>query len=373
MMGDTLELSPSLCVPPTPSGATKSHVGPLSWHWVTLWGCQHPSVSRPHLVPPNPTEAPQCNLGVTFGLSPSLCVLPPFDATKSHKGPLSCCRVTLWSCHHLFVSCSHIVPPNPTGVPNAMMGDTLGLSPSVLSHPHLVTPNPTGVPNAIWVPLWACHHPPTPPFQRHHGSPHRCVLLPGCAPGDGGVGPAWRRPSLGSPLPALPPGGAEKRTPSLHFKPPLVFQTFLIPPPKKIPQKVEPKSPRHGGELVAEVLKAHGVRFVFALAGGHISPILVAAEKVGIRVVDTRHEATAVFAADAVSRLSGMEWGEGTPRECRAGGQRLRRMGGFGEGYRVWGSWLSRALCGSSWMGILPIYSHPKPIWDLQFQWVEGT
>lgn len=69
--------------------------------------------------------------------------------------------------------------------------------------------------------------------------------------------------------------------------------------------KVEPKSPRHGGELVADVLKAHGVRFVFTLAGGHISPILVAAEKVGIRVVDTRHEATAVFAADAVSRLSG--------------------------------------------------------------------
>ncbi|KAM6037607.1 LOW QUALITY PROTEIN: 2-hydroxyacyl-CoA lyase 2 [Theristicus caerulescens] len=69
--------------------------------------------------------------------------------------------------------------------------------------------------------------------------------------------------------------------------------------------KVDPRSPRHGGELVAEVLKAHGIRFVFTLAGGHISPILVASEKVGIRVVDTRHEATAVFAADAVSRLSG--------------------------------------------------------------------
>ncbi|KAM4643783.1 LOW QUALITY PROTEIN: 2-hydroxyacyl-CoA lyase 2 [Amazona ochrocephala] len=69
--------------------------------------------------------------------------------------------------------------------------------------------------------------------------------------------------------------------------------------------KVDPQSPRHGGELVAEVLKAHGVRFVFTLAGGHISPVLVASEKVGIRVVDTRHEATAVFAADAVSRISG--------------------------------------------------------------------
>ncbi|XP_050193498.1 2-hydroxyacyl-CoA lyase 2-like [Myiozetetes cayanensis] len=70
--------------------------------------------------------------------------------------------------------------------------------------------------------------------------------------------------------------------------------------------KADPGSPRHGGELVAEVLRAHGVRFLFALPGGHISPVLVACEKLGIRVVDTRHEATAVFAADAVSRLSGV-------------------------------------------------------------------
>ncbi|KAB5540160.1 hypothetical protein PHYPO_G00098610 [Pangasianodon hypophthalmus] len=65
------------------------------------------------------------------------------------------------------------------------------------------------------------------------------------------------------------------------------------------------KSPRHGGESVAEVLQAHGIKFVFTLVGGHISPILVACEKLGIRIVDTRHEATAVFAADAVARLSG--------------------------------------------------------------------
>lgn len=56
---------------------------------------------------------------------------------------------------------------------------------------------------------------------------------------------------------------------------------------------------------MAAVLRAHGVKYVFTLVGGHISPILVACEKVGIRVVDTRHEATAVFAADAVARLSG--------------------------------------------------------------------
>lgn len=61
----------------------------------------------------------------------------------------------------------------------------------------------------------------------------------------------------------------------------------------------------HGGNLIASVLVAQGVRFVFTLVGGHISPILVGAKQQGIRVVDTRHEATAVFAADAVARLTG--------------------------------------------------------------------
>jgi len=60
-----------------------------------------------------------------------------------------------------------------------------------------------------------------------------------------------------------------------------------------------------GGERVARVLEAHGVPFLFTLVGGHISPILVAAKRRGIRVVDVRHEATAVFAADAVARLTG--------------------------------------------------------------------
>lgn len=62
----------------------------------------------------------------------------------------------------------------------------------------------------------------------------------------------------------------------------------------------------HGGARVVEVLERHGVRFLFTLCGGHISPILVAAKARGIRVIDTRHEATAVFAADAISRLTGV-------------------------------------------------------------------
>ncbi len=61
----------------------------------------------------------------------------------------------------------------------------------------------------------------------------------------------------------------------------------------------------NGGERVARVLAAQGVRHVFTLCGGHISPILVAAKALGLRVVDTRDEATAVFAADAVGRITG--------------------------------------------------------------------
>jgi len=61
---------------------------------------------------------------------------------------------------------------------------------------------------------------------------------------------------------------------------------------------------RYGGSIIADTLRQHDVEFIFTLCGGHISPILVACSEKGIRVVDVRHEATAVFAADAVSRLS---------------------------------------------------------------------
>lgn len=62
----------------------------------------------------------------------------------------------------------------------------------------------------------------------------------------------------------------------------------------------------HGGDRVAAVLARHGVRTLFTLCGGHISPILVAAKARGLRVVDVRHEADAVFAADATARLTGV-------------------------------------------------------------------
>ena len=62
----------------------------------------------------------------------------------------------------------------------------------------------------------------------------------------------------------------------------------------------------HGGDRVAIALKAHGVNTIFTLCGGHISPILTASKARGIRIVDVRDEATAVFAADATARLTGL-------------------------------------------------------------------
>ena len=62
---------------------------------------------------------------------------------------------------------------------------------------------------------------------------------------------------------------------------------------------------RHGGNVIADVLQRHNIKWIFTLCGGHISPILTGCNELGIRVIDMRHESTAVFAADSISRLSG--------------------------------------------------------------------
>jgi thiamine pyrophosphate-dependent acetolactate synthase large subunit-like protein len=60
-----------------------------------------------------------------------------------------------------------------------------------------------------------------------------------------------------------------------------------------------------GCERIAAALRAHGVPCIFAPPGDEIASIRDAARARGIRVIDTRHESTAVFAADAFGRLSG--------------------------------------------------------------------
>ena len=64
------------------------------------------------------------------------------------------------------------------------------------------------------------------------------------------------------------------------------------------------EKPRHGGHLIAEVLKHEGVRYFFTLSGGHIAPIYDGCVDMGIEVVDFRHEQSAAHAADGWARLT---------------------------------------------------------------------
>ncbi len=61
----------------------------------------------------------------------------------------------------------------------------------------------------------------------------------------------------------------------------------------------------HGGRLVAQALKRHGIDHVFTLCGGHIQAIYDGCLDEGIRVIDTRHEQTAGHAADGYARVTG--------------------------------------------------------------------
>ncbi len=61
--------------------------------------------------------------------------------------------------------------------------------------------------------------------------------------------------------------------------------------------------PAHVGVLAADVLVRHGVDTVFTLSGGHLFPFYDGCVQRGIRLVDVRHEQTAVFAAEAYAKV----------------------------------------------------------------------
>lgn len=62
----------------------------------------------------------------------------------------------------------------------------------------------------------------------------------------------------------------------------------------------------NGGQVIAQMLWSNRIQHLFTLCGGHIGPIYVEAARQGMRVWDVRHEATAIFAADAVARITGI-------------------------------------------------------------------
>ena len=60
----------------------------------------------------------------------------------------------------------------------------------------------------------------------------------------------------------------------------------------------------HAGEQTVAALRAFGTDVMFTLNGGHIWPLYEAAKNQGMRVVDTRHEQSATFAAEAYAKLT---------------------------------------------------------------------
>jgi acetolactate synthase I/II/III large subunit len=64
--------------------------------------------------------------------------------------------------------------------------------------------------------------------------------------------------------------------------------------------------PPHGGALAVAAAQAHGVTTMFTLSGGHVFPLYDGAVKARppLRLLDVRHEQTAVFAAEATARLT---------------------------------------------------------------------
>ncbi|EME23938.1 thiamine pyrophosphate-binding protein [Rhodococcus triatomae] len=60
-----------------------------------------------------------------------------------------------------------------------------------------------------------------------------------------------------------------------------------------------------GGQLAARTLASFGVEAVFGVHGGHLDSFLVESDRLGIRIVDHRHEAAAGNAAEGYARVTG--------------------------------------------------------------------
>ncbi|GAA3442029.1 acetolactate synthase [Planomonospora venezuelensis] len=64
------------------------------------------------------------------------------------------------------------------------------------------------------------------------------------------------------------------------------------------------ESPKHAGDIAVAVSKAYGIDTMFTLSGGHVFPLYDGAVHEDVRILDVRHEQSAVFAAEATARLT---------------------------------------------------------------------
>jgi acetolactate synthase I/II/III large subunit len=65
-----------------------------------------------------------------------------------------------------------------------------------------------------------------------------------------------------------------------------------------------PATRLHGGRLIAQRLRAHGVSKLFTLSGGHLFSIYDGCRAEGIELIDVRHEQSAAFAAEGWAKVT---------------------------------------------------------------------
>ncbi|HEY2551434.1 MAG TPA: acetolactate synthase [Streptosporangiaceae bacterium] len=82
-------------------------------------------------------------------------------------------------------------------------------------------------------------------------------------------------------------------------------QPSTAPPARAEPGTPGP-APAHGGAHAVAAARRHGAETMFTLSGGHVFPLYDGAVRADppMRIVDVRHEQTAVFAAEATARLT---------------------------------------------------------------------
>jgi acetolactate synthase-1/2/3 large subunit len=150
------------------------------------------------------------------------------------------------------------------------------------------------------------------PLDRVPGEPiGPDVDAPPLAVSEPPVAPDPAQPPV-APEPAQAPAPAEATTPPEHAEPEATEPPATEPPAEHAeppaepePEPAEPPAPSTVAELVAATLRAAGVRIAFTVPGESFLPVLDALEAAGIRLVATRHEGAAAFAAEAYGQLTG--------------------------------------------------------------------
>jgi acetolactate synthase-1/2/3 large subunit len=136
-----------------------------------------------------------------------------------------------------------------------------------------------------------------------------------------------------------------------------------------------PEAEQHGGALALSVVQWYGVETMFTLSGAHVFPLYDAAvhAEPPLRIIDVRHEQTAVFAAEATAKLTrrpglavltagpGVTNGVSAIAQAHSSGIPLLVLGGRAPAYR-WGSGALQELDHPPLLSSITRYAATAPV-----------